>query len=157
MSNLLEINSSYFILSFKTPSKMHMYDMVKIDKIVFEIVGGLLPPPPRIVSCLKHPRSDRVKSATKIKFQHIFTKFRHDTKRTWSFINESLHVKKSASSRIFPHNLETLEDQSEIANAFNEHFISIGPSQANQLSKNDNFGKYLRNPSDSRLHFELIN
>ena len=24
----------------KTPSEMHMYDMVKIDKIVFEIVGG---------------------------------------------------------------------------------------------------------------------
>ena len=23
----------------KTPGKMHMYDMVKIDKIVFEIVG----------------------------------------------------------------------------------------------------------------------
>ena len=32
----------------KTPSKMHMYDMVKIDTIVFEIVGVLLksPPPP---------------------------------------------------------------------------------------------------------------
>ena len=24
----------------KTPGKMHMYDMVKIDKTVFEIVGG---------------------------------------------------------------------------------------------------------------------
>ena len=30
----------------KTPSKMHMYDMVKIDTIVFEIVGGFLKPPP---------------------------------------------------------------------------------------------------------------
>ena len=33
----------------KTPGKMHMYDMVKIDAIVFEIVwggGGLLKPPP---------------------------------------------------------------------------------------------------------------
>ena len=35
----------------KTPGKMHMYDMVKIDAIVFEIVGGggwafNLPPPP---------------------------------------------------------------------------------------------------------------
>ena len=38
-----------------TPGKMHMYDMVKIDTIVFEIGGGggLLKPPPRIVSCLK--------------------------------------------------------------------------------------------------------
>ena len=35
----------------KTPSKMHMYDMMKIDTIVFEIVGGWggafkVPPPP---------------------------------------------------------------------------------------------------------------
>ena len=34
----------------KIPGKMHMYDMVKIDTIVFEIVGGggrlLKPPPP---------------------------------------------------------------------------------------------------------------
>ena len=34
----------------KTPGKMHMYDMVKIDQIVFEIVGGggglLMSPPP---------------------------------------------------------------------------------------------------------------
>ena len=32
----------------ETPGKMHMYDMVKIDTIVFEIVvggGGLLKPP----------------------------------------------------------------------------------------------------------------
>ena len=49
----------------KTPSKMHMYDMVKIDTIVFEIVGGggsPPPPPPRVVSYLKYPRSDRVNS-----------------------------------------------------------------------------------------------
>ena len=34
----------------ETPSKMHMYDMVKIDTIVFKIVGGgafkAHPPPP---------------------------------------------------------------------------------------------------------------
>ena len=40
----------------ETPGKMHIYDMVKIDTILFEIVGGgvgLLNPPPRIVNCLK--------------------------------------------------------------------------------------------------------
>ena len=38
----------------KTPGKMHMYDMVKIDIIVFEIVGGAFKAPlPRIISCLK--------------------------------------------------------------------------------------------------------
>ena len=47
----------------KTPSKMHMHDMVKIVTIVFEIVGAgrvLKPPPPLDVSCLKYPGWDRV-------------------------------------------------------------------------------------------------
>ena len=57
---------------------------------------------------------------------------------------------------MFSHNGKTLEDPSEIANAFNEYFISIGPSLANQMDKNNNFRKYLRNPSESRLHFEPI-
>ena len=35
----------------KTPSKMHMYDMVKIDTIVFKGGGG-------VVSCFKYP--DRI-------------------------------------------------------------------------------------------------
>ena len=30
----------------KTPGKIHMYDMVKIDTIVFEIVGGGFSSPP---------------------------------------------------------------------------------------------------------------
>ena len=44
----------------KTPGKMHMYDVVKIDTIVCEIVGRgtfKAPPHPRIVSCLKYPGS----------------------------------------------------------------------------------------------------
>ena len=98
-----------------------------------------------------------IKDAKKIYFQNIFTKFKHDIKRTWAVINESLHRKnKSISSRMFSHNGKTLEDPSEIANAFNEYFISIGPSLANQMDKNNNFRKYLRNPSESCLHFEPI-
>ena len=40
-------NSNWNML--KTPGKKHKYDMVKIDSIVFEVVGGgglLKPPPP---------------------------------------------------------------------------------------------------------------
>ena len=50
----------------ETPSKMHMYDMMKINTIVFEIVrgGGLLKPPARIVSSLKYPESKIVKGYT---------------------------------------------------------------------------------------------
>ena len=48
----------------KTPGEMHMYDMVKIDTIVFEIVGGggLLkptpPPPPGSLAVRNSP--DRI-------------------------------------------------------------------------------------------------
>ena len=48
----------------KTPGKMHNYDMVKIDTIVFQIVRGELLKPLQIVSCLKWPRSDRVSIPT---------------------------------------------------------------------------------------------
>ena len=64
--------------------------------------------------------------------------------------------KKTISSCIFYDNGKTLEDPSEIANAFNEYFISIGPSLANKIDKNNNFRKYLRNASESRSYFEPI-
>ena len=83
------------------------------------------------------------------------SEFKHDVKRTCSIINESLHrKKKTISSRIFYHNGKPLEDPSEIANAFNEYFISISPFLANTIDKNNNFRKYLRNASESRLYFE---
>ena len=105
----------------------------------------------RYRNILKHS----IKDAKKIYFQNIFAKFKHDIKRTWSIINESLHrKKKTISSCIFYHNGKTLEDPSKIANAFNEYFISIGPSLANKIDKNNNFRKYLRNASESRLYFE---
>ena len=37
--NIIFTTNSKWNMS-KTPSKMHMYDMVKIDTIVFEIVRG---------------------------------------------------------------------------------------------------------------------
>ena len=43
----------------KTPGKIHMYDMVKIDTILFEIVGGgLLKPPPGSLTVWNSP--DRI-------------------------------------------------------------------------------------------------
>ena len=47
----------------ETPGEMHMYDMVKIDTTVFEIMGGglLKPPPPgsdRVKSCILKPSQD---------------------------------------------------------------------------------------------------
>ena len=42
-----------------------------------------------------------IKDAKRIYFQNIFAKFKHDIKKTWSMINESLHRKKlNISSRM---------------------------------------------------------
>ena len=47
---MVKIANSNWIMP-KTPGKIHMYDMVKIDTIVFEIVGGgLLKPPPGLLT-----------------------------------------------------------------------------------------------------------
>ena len=59
----------------KTPGKMHMYDMVKIDTIVFDIVVGAFNPPPLIVSCLKYPGSDRVNTQVIFYNNDIITTF----------------------------------------------------------------------------------
>ena len=49
----------------QTPGQMHMHDMVTIDTIVFEIVGGGEAfKAPRIANFLKYPGSDRVKTDT---------------------------------------------------------------------------------------------
>ena len=47
----------------------------------------------RYRNILKHS----IKDAKRIYFQNIFAKFKHDIKRTWSIINESLHRKKKLS------------------------------------------------------------
>ena len=76
----------------------------------------------RYRNILKHS----IKDAKRIYFQNIFARFKHDIKRTWSIINESLHrKKKTISSRIFYHNGKTLEDPSEISENICEMLLRV--------------------------------
>ena len=82
---------------------------------------------------------------------------KHDIKRTWAVIDETLHRKKRESpSHIFFHNGKSLKDSQEIAKAFNEYFISIGPSLTNIIKGNNHYIKYLKYPTVSGLKLEPI-
>ena len=71
-------------------------------------------------------------------------------------LNISFRKKRESPSHIFFHNGKSLKDSQEIANAFNEYFISIGPSLANTIKGNDHYSKYLKYPTVSRLKLEPI-
>ena len=88
---------------------------------------------------------ESIKRAKQTYYNTTFDRFKHDIKRTWAVIDETLHRKKRESpSHIFFHNGKSLKDSQEIANAFNEYFISIGPSLANTIKGNDHYSKYLK-------------
>ena len=75
----------------------------------------------------------------------------------WAVIDETLHrEKRELLSLIFFRNGKSLKDSQEIANAFNEYFISIGPILANTNKDNDHYSKYLKYPTVSRLKLEPI-
>ena len=63
----------------KTPGKMHMYDMVKIDAIVFEIVGGggAFNPPPGSLAVSNSPDRIGLRQFRKIGqcYNHYYEKF----------------------------------------------------------------------------------
>ena len=100
---------------------------------------------------------ESIKRAKQTYYNTTFDRFKHDIKRTWAVIDETLHRKKRESpSHIFFHNGKSLKDSQEIANAFNEYFISIGPSLANTIKGNDHYSKYLKYPTVSRLKLEPI-
>ena len=100
---------------------------------------------------------ESIKRAKQTYYNTTFDRFKHDIKRTWAVIDETLHRKKRESpSHIFLRNGKSLKDSQEIVNAFNEYFISIGPSLANNINGNNHYSKYLKYPTVSRLKLESI-
>ena len=98
-----------------------------------------------------------IKEAKQIYYLQSFEKFKHDIKKTWSIIDETLHrIRKKSLPRLFSHNGRLLIEPVEIANAFNRYFIDIGPSLANHIHTNHNYKEYLRNPSKTQLPFQPI-
>ena len=81
-----------------------------------------------------------------------------DTRKMWQLTNEILKRKqKKGSKNITPtRNGEKITDSKEIADLFNEHFVSIGAKLATQFENNENFLKYMPKASKETFQFKII-
>ena len=90
-------------------------------------------------------------------YTNIFERFKYNIKQTWKIIKETLHQeKKDELPNKFVLNGDTLENPKDIANAFNDYFINIGPSLANQINTDHSFQEYLSETHASILSFHTI-
>ena len=73
----------------------------------------------------------------------------------WGLLNETLNrnIRKQTQ---FSHNNRTTSDPEVIANTFNEYFINIGESLADQIPEAPLFDVYLNNPSETAFSFQPV-
>lgn len=93
---------------------------------------------------------ERIKKNSKKNYYHgLFNKYVNNIKKTWQTMKEiigrsKVYNKNSLPRKIFVNNLE-IEDQNEIANNFNDFFVSIGPKLASKIPQaSTNFLSYLK-------------
>ena len=100
-----------------------------------------------------------IREAKRTYFNSQFNRYKHDIKKTWQTISEILSpFKKSNVSKIIKNN-KNVENSKEIADAFNEYFVNIGPTLSKQISdvKEKSYKTFLLNKVSTSFNFELIN
>lgn len=101
-----------------------------------------------------------IRNAKKSYYEHIFEKYKNDNKKTWQLINNIL--KKSDNKNNFPDffkdNKRIITDKTQIANKFNEYFINIGETIANDIKGNNqkSYKDYLNKHENIKFHFKPI-
>ena len=75
----------------------------------------------------------------------------------WGLLNETLNrnIRKQTTQE-FSHNNGTTSDPEVIANTFNEYFINIRESLADQIPEAPLFVVYLNNPSETAYSFQPV-
>ena len=94
-------------------------------------------------------------------YKQSFTENKKDSRRTWQTINELTSRKSNTPSiKELIVNVVSLNKSTDLANAFNEHFSTVGPKLANQIPSAANGDKccleYL-NITDQRFCFTPTN
>lgn len=85
-----------------------------------------------------------IRLAKKNYYSNLFIRYKHDVKKTWSVIKETLNRgNHTALPQFFLHNGKILKDQCEIANSFNSYFINIGNNLAENIQSDVQYSTYL--------------
>lgn len=94
-------------------------------------------------------------------YEHQFNKHINNIKKTWGTINELLN--KCKNKKEFPSyftvNGDNIHDKQEIANNFNNFFVSIGPNFSNKIRNHDNksVNDFLTGKHAQTFNFETVN
>lgn len=97
-----------------------------------------------------------IREAKKRYFVRIFNIYRSDLKKTWSIINKNLKSSNCRPTHEFEIDGITVTDPDSIANKFNEYFVNIGTSLAEQIHSTNCFTDYLPIPTNSRFEFKRV-
>ena len=95
-------------------------------------------------------------------FHNTFALYKHDMKKTWAVISETLNKNKKRKDEplTFKCNGRDLSDDIEIANEFNRFFANIGENLASNMEQFDNhklsYKTYLQTPHAQNCRFDLI-
>ena len=85
-----------------------------------------------------------IRKAKRDYYTSIFNQHKHDVRKMWGLLNETLNrnIRKQTTQE-FSHNNGTTSDPEVIANTFNEYFINIGESLADQIKCSYNLTCFL--------------
>ena len=92
-------------------------------------------------------------------YRNAFNRYSTNMNKTWQTISETLNRRKG--KRDFPQefklaNGKTISEPKQIANAFNDFFISIGDVGVLNTDINNDFNKYMPRKTNCTLKFEPI-
>ena len=110
---------------------------------------------------LRNKGNSNIKIAKESYYKQSLTEHKNDSRRTWQTINELTSRKsKTSSIKELIVNGVSINSTIDFANAFNEHFSTIGPKFANEILSEANGDKgcleYL-NITDQRFCFTPTN
>ena len=112
------------------------------------------------ISCYNSILKKSIREAKRIYYQNVFDKYKNDIKNTWKTISELLckSSKKSNPIKELKVGNRIITDKNEICNTFNEFFVNIGPSLAENIkpTKNIRFTSFLKKVVSSSFHFDLV-